>query len=273
MADTPISRFKLANPGRMTRRRLPRILPPDRAERTYARELNKHLAALEQRVMPGLEPVLERAVAQFNQLTPDRADSWASDIAVYLSRQQLAFGQGVEPPRETTAGIARMVSALNKAEINKLMRSAFGVNLIESEPWLSGMVDSFSESNVELIKSLTSETFSRIENITQAGVRAGKPVREISQELQAQFKVSRSRANLIARDQVSKLNSNITELRQRQLGVKEYIWRTSNDERVRETHRAHNGKTFAWSDPPANTGHPGQDYQCRCWAEPVLEDV
>ncbi|WPY00858.1 Phage head morphogenesis domain protein [Candidatus Trichorickettsia mobilis] len=48
-----------------------------------------------------------------------------------------------------------------------------------------------------------------------------------------------------------------------------YIWRTQEDNKVRLTHAANNGKVFAWDKPPA-TGHPGQQRNCRCWAEPVM---
>ncbi|MFD0986045.1 phage minor head protein [Methyloligella solikamskensis] len=46
-----------------------------------------------------------------------------------------------------------------------------------------------------------------------------------------------------------------------------YIWRTQRDGKVRPSHRENAGKIFAWDDPPP-TGHPGEDYGCRCWAEP-----
>lgn len=46
-----------------------------------------------------------------------------------------------------------------------------------------------------------------------------------------------------------------------------YIWRTQGDENVRSSHAANNGQVFARDDPPA-TGHPGEDYGCRCTAEP-----
>lgn len=46
-----------------------------------------------------------------------------------------------------------------------------------------------------------------------------------------------------------------------------YIWRTSGDDRVRASHAANNGRIFSWDAPP-ETGHPGVDYNCRCWAEP-----
>lgn len=48
-----------------------------------------------------------------------------------------------------------------------------------------------------------------------------------------------------------------------------YIWRTRLDGKVRSSHRANHGKKFAWNNPPS-TGHPGEDFNCRCWAEPVL---
>jgi len=46
-----------------------------------------------------------------------------------------------------------------------------------------------------------------------------------------------------------------------------YIWRTAQDERVRSSHAANDGKVFAWGDPPT-TGHPGHERNCRCWADP-----
>jgi hypothetical protein len=46
-----------------------------------------------------------------------------------------------------------------------------------------------------------------------------------------------------------------------------YIWRTRGDPQVRPSHMENNGKVFSWDNPP-ETGHPGEDYNCRCTAEP-----
>lgn len=46
-----------------------------------------------------------------------------------------------------------------------------------------------------------------------------------------------------------------------------YIWRTSGDDKVRPSHAVNNGRIFSWDNPP-ETGHPGEDYNCRCTAEP-----
>ena len=51
-----------------------------------------------------------------------------------------------------------------------------------------------------------------------------------------------------------------------------YIWRTRGDDKVRPNHAANNGRVFAWDDPP-DTGHPGEDYVCRCTAEPFMPSV
>lgn len=44
-----------------------------------------------------------------------------------------------------------------------------------------------------------------------------------------------------------------------------YIWRTVGDDKVRSEHARYNGTVRAWSDTP----DPGEDYNCRCWAEAV----
>lgn len=98
------------------------------------------------------------------------------------------------------------------------------------------------------------------------------------------FALDGSKANLLARDQIGTLSADLTRTRQESAGVKEYIWRSSGDERVRACHRELDGKTFRYDDPPAMwymtkrgkiyTGrhcNPGEDYQCRCVAKPVFD--
>ena len=46
-----------------------------------------------------------------------------------------------------------------------------------------------------------------------------------------------------------------------------YVWVTQGDDKVRSEHAANEGQIFSWNDPPG-TGNPGDDYHCRCTAEP-----
>lgn len=50
-----------------------------------------------------------------------------------------------------------------------------------------------------------------------------------------------------------------------------YIWRTRGDDKVRTAHAENNGRIFAWDNPP--TGNPGEDYNCRCLAEPYTGSI
>lgn len=47
-----------------------------------------------------------------------------------------------------------------------------------------------------------------------------------------------------------------------------YIWRAVGDKKTRSEHAARDGQIFIWNEPPEG-GHPGEDYNCRCWAIPV----
>lgn len=48
-----------------------------------------------------------------------------------------------------------------------------------------------------------------------------------------------------------------------------YIWRTVGDGKVRGEHARRAGQIFSWVNPPGGE-NPGEDYNCRCWAEPVV---
>lgn len=54
--------------------------------------------------------------------------------------------------------------------------------------------------------------------------------------------------------------------------VDKYTWRTQGDDKVRPSHAAHEQEVVAWEEPPA-IGHPGEDYNCRCMAEPYLDGL
>jgi hypothetical protein len=47
-----------------------------------------------------------------------------------------------------------------------------------------------------------------------------------------------------------------------------YTWKTVGDKKVREGHAERSGRRFFWGDD-LEGGHPGEDYNCRCWAEPL----
>ena len=99
---------------------------------------------------------------------------------------------------------------------------------------------------------------------------------EIEAIIDERFASMESNAELIARDQVGKLNGQLTEMTHTEMGLSRYRWRGVGDERERSSHVNVEGEIFSWDDPPLIDGervHPGQAIQCRCFAEPVMEDL
>jgi len=133
----------------------------------------------------------------------------------------------------------------------------------------SRMLASWTRENVALIKNATSDQAERITAAVLRAGRAGTRARDLEAEIANILKVGKSRAKLIARDQVNKFSGQLDRVKQTEAGIDAYIWRTSADERVRASHQALNGRRFTWVSAPAQ-GHPGQPVQCRCQAEPDL---
>lgn len=128
-------------------------------------------------------------------------------------------------------------------------------------------------ANAGLIKSLVDDAKAKAVDIIETQFTKSFAEESLYGKLSQLEDVTESRAKLIARDQTQKLFSDLAQARQQDLGVSRYIWRGIDDGRERESHVANNDQEFSWDDPPAETGHPGEDVQCRCIAEPVLSSL
>jgi len=160
-----------------------------------------------------------------------------------------------------------------------------GIDLRRDVPGLDYQIQEWVRVNTDLItRAIIGPTggpmpslFDDVANVVEQANREAIRVEELSARLQARYGVGRSRGDLIARDQVLKLNGQITRSRQQAAGISQYKWVTSRDERVRKGHRRLNGTIQSWDSPPDVGGgrneHPGGDYQCRCTASPVLPSV
>ena len=51
-----------------------------------------------------------------------------------------------------------------------------------------------------------------------------------------------------------------------------YIWRIQADSKVRLSHRENDGKIFHINNPPS-IGYPGEDYNCRCYADHNIPSI
>lgn len=131
------------------------------------------------------------------------------------------------------------------------------------------------DSQVGLIKSIPLDAAQRVQALTVEGLVTGNRAATIAAEIMRSEEVSKSKATLIARTEVARASSTLTESRARFVGSEGYVWRTSGDADVRPTHQAMEGKYVRWDKPPVTDKglgpyHAGCGPNCRCYPDPVL---
>lgn len=142
-------------------------------------------------------------------------------------------------------------------------------------------VDELIAENANYIKSVPLIVGEDLTKHIQSKAFAGSRVAYKSDEFKAMVgEMSQSHARMISRTETSKAMSALTQARAEYTGHDWYIWHTSEDGRVRESHRNMDGVLCRFSDPPApeelvgekSAGKysPGNIYNCRCYAEPII---
>jgi len=251
---------------------------PYNAERKYRRLLHKLARELSLEIRERLVPVYPQLLEEVSANYPNndslmRNDDFLSMLrGIFISIQEFINPKIKETITEMEV-IATEISNFNQVQFEKVNQSVFGIDIFVDQPFLRDQLELFSRQNAQLITSIPEQDLLQVSGIVERGLQEGQRFTEVAKDIQKRFGITRRRANLISRDQTTKLNASLTKLRQESAGITEYIWSTAGDERVRPTHKANNGKKFKWDDPPKVTGHPGTDINCRCVAIPVMEGI
>ena len=73
------------------------------------------------------------------------------------------------------------------------------------------------------------------------------------------------------RDEAETVNGRYTRDRSQTVNANTYEWGTQGDDRVRPSHAELAGMIFAFGSPPPSLGlEPGQDHNCRCYAQTIF---
>lgn len=180
------------------------------------------------------------------------------------------------------------VNAANRDKVTAQLKTALGIDTcsILDDEKVAGAVKAMADSAVDLIAGDLDFCKDKIKQAVLANLQGIEQPegRSLAEQIQHITGIGKSRARLIARDQTHKANIAITQQRQTALGITQYVWRTSKDERVvgnpgglypqgnrvHGNHWERDGKVFNWDDPPFD-GHPGYAINCRCTAQPVVD--
>lgn len=261
--------------GRKKSRKMRPVRPTRRARGEYLDALTR------------LTDYLKAGTANLSDLIASGAER--STVARELQRLAAQTQEQLNNLAPSTArSFVTQVDAEQKAATEKAIARAMSVDFasILETPGVAGDVDLAIVTNTALIKSIGSQHWDQVgaavlDNYKGKELPGGVTLKQRLMELGS---ITERRAEFIARDQTAKLTGALNQARQTANGIEEYIWRTSEDARVvgnpaglypkgsrgHEDHFHRNGKTFRWDNPPED-GHPGEAYNCRCVAIPVLD--
>jgi SPP1 gp7 family putative phage head morphogenesis protein len=249
--------LKAAWPKRKGSKRVPQPTTPDRAERIYLGAARLWAAEFRRVV---LEALAEQG------LRFDGPDTSRVELALGVARLKIAKGTEQLPLKGIASEVDRHVTTYT-GRVLGIPNSAVA-KPTDLAAW--------QKANRDLITRTSEQGLARVAATLKA--TDGLRVEDIAKNLQGALGWTERRARLVARDQTLKLCAQINKDQQKAAGITHYVWRTSEDGSVRQSHDDLNGQTFSWDDPPevsddGRREHPGGDYQCRCTPEPVIDEL
>jgi SPP1 gp7 family putative phage head morphogenesis protein len=267
MIPATILARRLAARRAAARRKPPRPRLPNQAERLYVGMLRRYAARFEE--------LVRSALADTEWASLVRSDARRPGPMGFVSRASVVL-DGVKVRLLREAGqlpIEQIGHATAKSAVGQVVR-VLGIraNQVTTEH----AVIAWRERSVNLITEMTKQQLDQVADILNQF--DGLHPFDLAGKLQEFFDMTRARSELIARDQVLKLNAGITQDAHRQAGIDEYEWSSSGDQSVRDMHADLDGTVHSWDDPPVTNpqgerNHPGQDYECRCVAIPRLPEL
>nr|WP_240938338.1 phage minor head protein [Hafnia alvei] len=125
---------------------------------------------------------------------------------------------------------------------------------------------------IQLMKSLPLEAAERVRDIQSRAIEAvinGERPEHLYSMIMQSGDVAASRARMIARTEIGRATSALTQARALSVGSEGYWWRIEGVG-TRPSHRRMKDKFVRWGNPPTldgMTGHAGCLPNCNCWSE------
>ena len=141
------------------------------------------------------------------------------------------------------------------------------------------LTEEFATKNAKLIKTLRSELVPALRDEVVRAQQFGMSAEQAADRLAKKWAKkgvpiangnAEPRLRMIVRDQIAKLNTDLTKARQEASGIKRFRWISQRDDRVRPLHEEIDGEIYDWSAGHPTEGLPGQPPNCRCVPEAVV---
>lgn len=248
---------------------------PDAATVSYSRAIEKMITALGAETLKLFDKYI------VPQLTT-RQDAYYTEDGIMDSLKKMFRSLknkaskifATTQTERVASSFVKSVNRFNRHNLEQQMKVK-GIDLVATEPWLKDFMHKKITDNVGYIKTINKDYFTNVEKVVCDGMKEGRSIKQIREQLMEEVEISKNKAQFIAVDQAGSVLGQMTAQRHQNIGIEKFKWYDSADERVRDSHRKLSGNTFSYSEPPEVNGRkvlPGEDYRCRCVAIPVFDD-
>lgn len=255
-------------------------LTPSAAVRArYARDLEQLVRRMTRDARRGVVAIFESDAAAESKALDASLGSIARIAINDLSRRFDALFRS--KANELAERMVAQVERDSRAKFGRSLRELSGDTTLPARVLRAGGLDDVVKASVAesvaLIRSIPQQYLLDVRGLVMRSIQSGRGQADIVEGLLRVEGVTRRRAALIARDQVSKTTAAVNRTRAQAAGIKQFKWRHSGGGRdPRRLHVEMDGNVYSYDDPPVidertgERGLPGQAINCRCFAVPVV---
>lgn len=221
-------------------------------ERQYYREIRKLYRLWLNDWLPQIGRAIGRKLDAASDWLGPLFEKMAADFAVRVKRFAVAIKKR-----------ANNISSLATLEPSEDTTINMTAAPWETDARILEDIEDFSSENADLITNIGNQTARRIKTVVVDALKEGVSTTTLKKQIAKIDKAfGQNRARLIARDQIGKLQSQITRTRAQRADKKKYEWMSMMDGRERKEHHNLDGEIRTWDQSP----RPGEPIACRCVA-------
>jgi SPP1 gp7 family putative phage head morphogenesis protein len=135
----------------------------------------------------------------------------------------------------------------------------------------------YTENLNTYAKDFTDKEYWKLRQTISDNVLEGFRSDRLINHFVSEYGVTKRKAKFLARQETSLMVAKYRQVRYEEVGLTKYKWISTPDKKVRPDHAKLDGKIFEYKNPPVTDSitlarnNPGEDFNCRCIALPILE--
>lgn len=245
----------------------------------FAEALHKSLIAILDRF--STENIIENVLPDLKKLLDIPLDYVLEDL-----EEQATNNFFYRPNKKKPSQAATSETGTGTGDSKKDLEESISVHPRLNKEEAQALKDELTENVSLSIKNFTDAETIKLRQLVQKNALDGLKEGSLVDVIRKQFNVTLNKAKFLARNETELFTAKFQEIRLRKLGITKYKWSATGfeghkDARTREAHwqmseRSRKGEIFDYKNPPLlgsnkKMCNPGEDYNCRCRAIPVIE--